>query len=268
MSRINNLRNEATSILKNIKTGSHSKRVYREKVVLKTIHALASIREVPINWGDMKDVHIHKIVSHWQDKRLSDKSIRLYLAEIGFFLNVIGVHIEKNNSKLGIKRRDSKIKRPYSDDKMALIDDKISQCILKMQIYFGLTLSESFRFNPTISNRGDHIILTREVATNSRDRVIEISCQQQTSTLVDIDKLLDLNSSFISQYGYHSVRERYKMEVTKCGLSSGVSYRDVFARERYKSLRLTHDDVESKSIVQEEMGVSRITLWKYLNEQK
>lgn len=267
MSRLANLKLEARNILGNIKTGSHSKRVYREKVIFRSIYNLASTGNVPVTWHAFNGEHLRNLISHWRNSSISDESIRMYLAEIRFFLNSIGVDVIRDNKSVGLKRKPTKRKSAFTFEKLDSITDDLTLCIIKLQIYFGLTLSESFRFNPSIYYRGDYLLITREVTSNSRDRGIDIYNQEQKDTISAIESILPENNNIIEYYGYHSVRERYKILVTQSGLTSGVSYRDVFARNRYQHLIQNHSEDETKNILMDEMGISRITLWRYLSER-
>ena len=75
-----------------------------------------------------------------------------------------------------------------------------------------------------------------------------------------------MNKNPIKQYGYTFIRERYRHEIIKSGLEPKTNYRYVFAKQRLADLEKSRDPKEAKFIVLSEMGISSLTLWRYLNE--
>lgn len=267
MSRTSHLRDEARRALDSIKTGSHQKRIYRKKVVFRFINALSSTSFVPASWYGLNNDHISSVVHYWRNKNINDNSIRMYLADLRYFLQAIKHDINNiDNRSLGLKRTKDSEKNPYSLDCLQKITDKTVILLIKLQTEFGLTLSEAFRFTPDLHIREKFLLLSRDMTNNSTDRSIEICTQNQKEVIRLAENMIEMNKSPTKQYGYTLIREHYRHEIIKVGLSPKTNYRYVYAKQRLADLEKTHDPKDAKSIVLSEMGVTSLTLWRYLNE--
>jgi len=138
--------------------------------------------------------------------------------------------------------------------------------LIKLQIDFGLTLSESFRFTPDLHVREEYLLLSRDMTHNSTDRLIKVYCDNQLETIQLSQSIIDMNSNPIKQCGYSGIRERYRFEVKKAGLTTSVNYRHVFAVRRLKYLSNFHSVSQAKEIITQEMKVSHRALRGYISE--
>ena len=267
MGRTSQLREKARLVLDTVNIGSYQKRCYRKNVVLNFIDILYITKQVPASWYALGKEHIQAAVALWRKQNKSDASIRMYLANLRFFLKSIDHHIDDiDNQKLGLKRAKETPKNPYSPDKHNQISDPLVFFLLSLQTEFGLTLSESFRFNPDLHARDNFIILTRDITNNSKDRAIPVSLEAQRSALDMGSQLLPMNHDPIRRFGYSAVRERYRHEIVRAGLTASVNYRHVYAKNRYALLQIQPPPRAAKSILLDEMGISSLTLWRFLNE--
>ena len=267
MSRTSQLRDEARKVLDSIKTGSHQKRSYRKKVVFRFINALSGTGFVPPSWYGLSKKHIASVIQYWRNKNINDDSIRMYLADLRYFLQAIKHDISDiDNTSLGLNRSKEQEKRPYSLDCLQKISDKMVILLIKLQTEFGLTLSEAFRFTPDLHIREKFLLLSRDMTNNSTDRSVAITTPNQKKVIGLSESIIEMNKNPIKQYGYTLIRERYRHEIIKAGLSPKTNYRHVYAKQRMDSLKKTNKSVEAKRIVLLEMGITSLTLWRYLNE--
>ncbi len=267
MSRTSQLREEAKRALDLNKIGSHQKRTYRKKVVFRFLNVLSGIGFVPPSWYGLNKEHISAVIQYWRTKNIKDNSIRMYLADVRYLLQAIKHEISNiDNRSLGLKRSREKEKNPYSQDYLQKISDPIVVLLIKLQTEFGLTLSEAFRFNPDLHIREKFLLLSRDMTTNSADRAVEICTPRQKEVIELAQHLIEMNKSPIKQYGYTLIRERYRHEIIKVGLSPQTSYRYVYAKQRLADLEKINDLNDAKSIVLSEMDITRLTLWRYLRE--
>ncbi|STX55505.1 putative integrase [Legionella beliardensis] len=266
MGRLGHLREVAIRHLSLIKTGSHQKRTYRKNVVLRFINTLYACSPIPPNWYGLTKDHLLKVIIQWQRESKTDDTIRMYIAEIRYFLQAINHQLEGiDNKSLGLVRaKPVKIKRVH-DDCLEKVSDPVVRFILSLQTEFGLTLSEAFRFTPDLHARTTFLLLSRDMTNNSKDRVIEIYSEAQKEVLKTAT-IINMNLNPIKQYGYEGVRGRYRMEVIKVGLTPAVNYRYVFAQNRLAYLQTSLPKREARQIILEEMGVSERALRRYLHE--
>ena len=267
MGRISQLREQANHTFSMIKTGSHQKRQYRKKAVLRFINTLYASGNVPINWYGLNKQHVLSVISYWQNHNLTDDSIRMYIAEIRYFLQAINHTIlDIDNHSLGLSRSKIVQKKPFKEDFLLKISDQIVFLLIKLQIEFGLTLSESFRFTPDLHIRENYLLLSRDMTNSNSDRVVSIYNNSQLETVSLSQNLIDCNSNPIKQCGYSGIRERYRYEVKKAGLTPSVNYRHIFAIKRYQYLLLSHEINIAKDIIMQEMNVNHRTLRRYIYE--
>lgn len=268
MSRAGDLKDEANAFFKMNKTGSHQKRVYRKKVVFKFIDTLSATRKVPLNWRCLNKSHFLEVIIYWRKNKLADDSIRRYIGEIRCFLQVINYDVKDiENNSLNIKRADDIKKIEYHDDYLQKITDTTVLLLLSLQTEFGLTLSEAFRFSPSLHVRETFILLPRDMTNNSEDRVINIINKNQKEVIELGISIIDENINLIQQNGYHSLRERYRQQMIKAKLTPSVNYRHVYAKKRLKALIPNGHKSKALEIILNEMGVSTRTLRRYINEQ-
>lgn len=267
MGRLSQLRDEARHILDNINNGSYQKRCYRKNIVLNFVDVLYITKKVPPSWYALSKEHIQAVVAFWRGQNKSDASIRMYLANVRFFLNSLNHPIDMiDNKSLGLKRAADQPKNPYSQEKHNQITDPLVSFLLSLQTQFGLTLSESFRFNPDLHINENFVFLSRDITNNSRDRAIPVCFDVQKSILEMGSRLLPMNHDPIKRFGYSAVRTRYRHEILRAELSASVNYRHIYAQNRYPQLLAEHPQKVARSMLMDEMSVASLALWRFLNE--
>lgn len=267
MGRTGQLREVAKGQFSRIKTGSHQKRIYRQNTVFRFIDTLYACSNVPPSWFGLNREHIAKVVTYWRKKRLTDDTIRMYLAEIRYFLQAINHQLDGiDNKSLGLNRTVSVKRKAFHNDCLQKISDPIVEVLIRLQTEFGLTLSESFRFTPDIHARTEYLLLSRDITNNSKDRVIDIYSDSQKQLITLAQSVIEMNLNPIKQYGYDSLRGRYAVEVKRIGLTPSVNYRYVFAQNRFIELCKDMDKVNARKHLLLEMGISERALRRYLNE--
>ena len=267
MGRTGQLREVAKRQFSRIKTGSHQKRKYRKNTVLRFIDTLYACGAVPPSWYGLTKDHILNTVTYWRKQSITDDSIRMYLAEIRYFLQAIDHQISDiDNKSLGLNRAAEVKKKKFHDDCLQKISDPIVNLIIRLQTEFGLTLSEAFHFTPDLHTRTKYLLLSRDMTHNSTDRVVDIYSDSQKQLLKLADSIIEMNSNLVKQYGYDSLRGRYRMEVIKADLTPSVNYRYIFAQNRFSYLSRHMKKADVIEMMLLEMGVGMRALRRYLSE--
>lgn len=268
MGRIGQLREQANQTFAMIKTGSHQKRKYRIHAVSGFINAMYACTTVPPNWYGLKQKHVTDVISYWRKRNLTDDSIRMYLAELRYFLQAINHPIsEIDNKSLGLNRAKETQKIAFNEDCLQKVSNPMVLLIIRLQTEFGLTLSEAFCFCPDLHARADYLMLSRDMTNNSSDRTIQIYSKNQKDLIEFAKNIIDMNSDPVKQYGYDGLRDSYRNEVKKAGLTPSVNYRYVYARNRLENLLQSQSKTQAIEIILDEMGISKRALRRYLNEQ-
>ena len=267
--RKNHLRQFVDNYCHHTHTGSHRTKKYRHYVLHKVIRDLFHIGKVPVKWHAITLQDIHKLVHYWQKERISPSTIMKYLKEMRmFFTNIGHTIIGIDNVSLGVTLHKKTSKTPkLSNNIETQIVNPIAKCLYGLQVNFGLTLSEAMRICPDIHLQENAIWITRDIASNSHDRLIPIRMENQLTIIKHFLNACLSGQSLISMYGYAPVRYAYSTAIKSLGASASKRYRSLYAKMIYKELIQSLPSYQAKQIIMREMGIhSRRTLWGYLNE--
>ncbi|KTD27498.1 hypothetical protein [Legionella maceachernii] len=267
--RKSQLRRKVDSYLRLDHCGSPRARKHRHFVLYRVIYDLFKIDFVPAKWHGLTRHHILKLIQHWQKQKLKPATIRKYMHTLRNFLLSIEHSIDEiDNKNLGINHQEcSKKINIYSSEITQKFSNSIAKLLFELQLEFGVTLSESMRLVPDIHIKENHLWITRNIATNSRDRIIPIRNTKQTKILTNLLALCNNNQDLIGTYNYHFVRCAYHLQLKSLNLSPGKTYRNHYAKTMYSELRKTQSNYLVCQTIMGEMGItSRMTLWRYLYE--
>lgn len=267
--RKSQLRQYADRYLNQNNQGSPRDRKYRYFVIHKMIDDLFRIKEVPPKWYVLNKLHLEKLIYFWKKKKIKQTTIMKYMTVIRWFLKLIDHPITGiKNKDLGLsKKQNSKKPTSISPDIFQKISDPITKTILDLQIHFGLTFSEAIRLIPDVHLQPNIIWLTREIASNSQDRIIPIRSDEQNVILKQLISLIGINNTLISSHGYDAIRYAYRKNLESLRLPVRKYYRYLYAQMLYAELSPILRNYELILLIMREMGLqSRVTLWGYLRE--
>ena len=267
--RKSQLRQHLDNHLRHDHTGAFRARKHRYFVLHKIVRDLYHIECVPGKWHALTCEHIQRLVSHWKSTQLKPSTIMKYMTVLRGFLYKIDhtIHCIDNQS-LGIinRRSPKKIIQPQAEI-VAKFTNHIARLLFEFQTCFGLTLSEAMRLTPNIHIKVDHIWITRDIATNSQDRLTPIRNEDQTRIINSFLTICNQKKNLIATCGYHHVREAYRTQLTSLGLATAKSYRYLYAKNLHQELRPILSNYLLNQTIMREMGIqTRMTLWSYLNE--
>ena len=193
-----------------------------------------------------------------------------YMTVIRQFLQAISHYpTDIDNKNLGLLRERS-LKKPtsFSFDVLEKITDPITILLLSLQIYFGLTFSEAIRFLPDVHIQQNTLWITREIASNSKDRVVPLRTAHQAKILQELLALIGPEECLMSSLGYDAIRHTYRKNLIHLKLPTQKSYRYLYAQIMHKELFPHFRNYEFTQLLMREMGLqSRITLWGYLHHE-
>ena len=269
--RKSQLRQVADTYLGLSRQGAYRTRLNRRHVIHKMINDLFAIGEVPPKWYALNQPQVQKLVVYWQQKNISPITIMKYMTEIRWFLKILDHNLtEIDNLSLGLSRKKSLRKnKPISLDVLNNLSNPIAYVLLGLQLHFGLTLSEAMRVCPDISIRENNLWITRDIASNSMDKVIPIRSVNQKAILEKLRTLTQPQhcESLISTQGYDAVRYAYRKNMKSLKYSPRKSYRYFYAKMLYEQLSPSLSKPKLILLIMREMGLqSRVTLWGYLKE--
>jgi hypothetical protein len=255
--RTNTLRRLANNQLSNDHRGTHRDKQHRHFVIHKVIHDLFVLNIPPAQWHGLHQSHILTLVAHWKKRGIKSTTIMKYMTVLRYFLQQINHTIESiDNASLGLSKPIYKTNHVAT---IPTITHPIVSTLFQLQTEFGLTFSEAIRLTPDIHLKTDALWITRDIAFNSKDRMIPIRNQRQIQTLKSLNACISSMQNLMSAIGYHAICHLYRTEMHKFGVSSKQSYRYLYAKSLSSYL--------GKETIMFEMGIqSPITLRNYLHE--
>lgn len=269
MMRKSELRRTADNHLDSNRRGPYRTRLHSRYVIHKMIDSLFAIGDVPPKWHALTQSQVQKLVIYWQQKNINPTTIMKYMTAIRQFLYFLRHDLPGiDNQSLGIYR-----KKPQRKNKRIPLDildklsDPIAHVLLGMQLHYGLTLSEAMRVCPKLSTRKESLWITRNVASNSKDRYIPIRSAHQTILLEKLFELIGEADNLILTRGYDAVRHAYRKSMKLLRLPTRKAYRYVYAKMLYEHLSPSLEKPKLMLLIEREMGLqSHVTLWGYLKE--
>lgn len=267
MMRKSQLRRTADNHLDSNRRSPYRTRLHCRYVIHKMIDSLFVIGDVPPKWHALTQSQVQKLVVYWLQKNITPSTIMKYMTAIRQLLYFLGYDLpDIDNRSLGLCRE--KLLRKNNSIPFDILDklsDPIAHVLLGMQLHYGLTLSESMRFCPKMSTRSESLWITRDIASNSKDRFIPIRSIHQTRLLEKLFVLIGPAGNLISAQGYDVIRHAYRNSMKQLQLPTRKTYRYMYAQMLYAQLSPTLCKPDLMSLIQHEMGLqSQVTLWGYL----
>ena len=267
--RKSQLRQYLDNHLRHDHSSSYRARKHRYFVLHKIVRDLYHIECVPGKWHSLTCEHIQRLVLHWKSTRLKPSTIMKYMTVLRGFLYKIDHTIHGiDNQSLGIiNRRPSKNATNPQANIAGEFTNPIARLLFEFQTCFGLTLSEGMRLVPNTHIKESDIWITRDIATNSQDRLIPTRTDDQTRIIDSFLTICNPNKNLISTLGLHHVREAYSTQLTSLRLTSLTTYRYLYARRLHQELSPLLPNYLVNQTIMREMGIqTRMTLWGYLHE--
>lgn len=267
--RKSQLRQQIDNHLRHDHTGSSREKKHRYFVLHKIVRDLYHIECVPVKWHALTSADIQRLVAHWKSNQLKPSTIMKYMTVFRRFLQKIDhtIHDIDNQSLEIINHMPPSKTTHFTADILSRFSNPIATLLFEFQISFGLTLSEAMRLTPDIHIQENHVWVTRDIATNSQDRLIPIRHEKQTRLIDSFLMMCNASMNLISTLGYHHVRESYSTQLKVLGLASSKTYRYLYARTLHQELSAILPNYLVNQTIMREMGIqTRMTLWSYLNE--
>ena len=222
------------------KERSHGTRNDRKKIfnlLAKQLHGFGFKLKDP---KGLKPKHVTALVKHWQEQKLSNKTIKNRMSAIRWWAEKVSKRnvVARSNDEYGIyKVRNSPLGKSKELDmeKHAQIGCPYVKLSLRLQQEFGLRREEAIKFNVSYADQGNHIRLKGSWTKGGKPRTLPILKESQRALLDEIRSIT--RSSLIRDTDrYVDQMRRYERETKKVGLSKNHGLRHHYARQRYLEL--------------------------------
>ncbi|TMO46443.1 phage integrase N-terminal domain-containing protein [Pseudoalteromonas ruthenica] len=222
------------------KERSHGTRNDRKKIfnlLAKQLHGFGFKLKDP---KGLKPKHVTALVKHWQEQKLSNKTIKNRMSAIRWWAEKVGKRnvVARSNAEYGIdKVRNSPLGKSKELDmeKHAQIGCPYVKLSLRLQQELGLRREEAIKFNVSYADQGNHIRLKGSWTKGGKPRTLPILKQSQRALLDEI-RSFTRSSLIHATDRYVDQMRRYERETKKVGLSKNHGLRHHYARQRYLEL--------------------------------
>jgi hypothetical protein len=212
---------------------------YRKNVIsmVKALHAegvqISDIRH-------LKQRHIERLVSKWNNDELNPRTIKNRLAQLRYVCHKINksqIMTANNDTYLPEKIvHEFKNKAIYDID-LNKIPNPYVQNSLKLQQAFGLRREESIKLIPSIADKGDKLYLQASWTKGGIARYIPIRTEEQRQILNQLNSFLPRGASLIPEdKSYIQQENAYVAAARQAGFSNLHGLRYAYAQRRYAEL--------------------------------
>ncbi len=222
------------------KERSHGTRNDRKKIfnlLARQLHGFGFKLKDP---KGLKPKHVTALVKHWQEQKLSNKTIKNRMSAIRWWSEKVGKRnvVARSNDEYGIdKVRNSPLGKSKELDmkKHAQVGCPYVKLSLCLQQEFGLRREEAIKFNVSYADQGNHIRLKGSWTKGGKPRTLPILKESQRALLDEI-RSFTRSSLIRATDRYVDQMRRYERETKKVGLSKNHGLRHHYARQRYLEL--------------------------------
>ncbi len=280
MSAKHDLQRSIYQILKNNRDGSFATQANRTQILTTFAKDVVSAGYKLRDINGLKQKHITAVVKVWQEKGLSNATIKNRTTMIRYLCRLIKKgNIVPSNQALAIGNRIyvPQANKAITNPDFSKISNEHVLASLQLQRLFGLRREEALKFKPHYADKGDKIELAPTWCKGGRGRTIPIRTDEQREWL-EKAKLLapnQDNSLIPCDKSYIQQRNIYDKQAMRNGLKNLHGLRHAYAQQRYKDLtgweapiagglkssQLTPEqkmiDYQARMILTEELGHSR-----------
>lgn len=249
-----NLTKEINIFFNSYRIGSPDSRAKRKSVLHLIISELSSLGILPQSFSHIKTTHVKKLIEHWEQAHVSNNTIINRVGILRHFLShAFKVEIE-SNQQLSLTYDERKKSIAQGDGVLEYVHHPVTKTVLAFQLYFGLTKGESIRIILPVAIQDDDLVVSRSIASNSKDRFIPIKTKQQRDVIAYRYDVLGKHRSLTEKMPETLILSLYHAELYDCGIDHKHAFRKFYAANRLGKLLETKDHSASKRVLREELG--------------
>lgn len=238
--------------------GKLPQRKNRIKVLKNIVSILAKSKDLPENWHHINNQHIESIVNHWKKKGLSNSTIANYLSGLRIFFKKNNINYQiPTNLELGTNRKYNKQIVKLDLTQYNNIDNPYVKCIFGFELLFGLHRIEVIRLTEDNLIDENNVWVTRNIAFNSKERLIPIITDEQHELLNNFRSLNLGRKSIIDALGDRNSMVLYKAYLSMVGLTTQCQHRRHYIK--YRTNILINENKSTRDIrkaIKSEFGIS------------
>ena len=222
--------------------GSYATQVKRERMLTLIANQLHALGYRQMSDRSLKPKHIEALIKLWSDQSLSIGTIKNRMAAIRWWAHKVDKQnvVARSNEHYGIPDRrfitnESKAKS-VTQSQLDKVRDEHVRMSLELQQAFGLRREEAMKFQPSFTDRGDHLVLKASWTKGGRERTIPVRTEAQRDVLNRARRLAGFGSLIPSNRNYVHQLRVYEGNTLRAGLSHMHGLRHAYAQIRYEEL--------------------------------
>jgi len=222
--------------------GSFSTQTERERALTLSANQLHEMGFRNMHADSLKPKHVEALVERWNSEGLSPGTIKNRMSHLRWWAEKIGKAsvIARSNEAYGIADRQfvSNVSKAHSltDPCLSRVEDPNSRLSLELQAAFGLRRAESIKFNASIADRGDRLVLKASWCKGGKEREIPIRTAEQRSLLNQVRTHTGKGRLIPAGKTYKQQLDKFKHQCAKAGIHNVHGLRHAYAQARYEQL--------------------------------
>ena len=236
--------------------GTPRSRKEKRNTMRQIIKELLDLKIAPNNFESLTANAIKQLVTQWKNSGNSDATIINKLSILRSF-NVkggFGIDIPSNNA-FELSKTKKKPTKSIRQDIISQVSSPITECILGLQLEFGLTKLEAIRLPIAIAIEKHDLIIPKNIAYNHKERFIAIYRPEQKELLKKIGHVLADKFCLAELANERHISNLYNAELAILGVDDQCNFRSIYANNRLAELqRKKFTKKSAYQVLMDEMG--------------
>ncbi len=189
----------------------------------------------------LKPKHVHALVEHWQQKDLTDETIKNRLTWLRWWAEKVNkaAVIPRTNAELNLTPDNAEpINRAQelNKEKLKKISCPYVSASLHLQAAFGLRREEAIKIIPAQALSDKYIILKASWTKGGKKRSVPITTKQQQMALFIASATAGKGGLIPSDLNYKQQLKVYERQTLEAGFRNTHGLRHQYAQDRFKVL--------------------------------
>lgn len=262
-----NLNYELKQMCNRNRDGSFATQTERERALTLLANQLNEMGYRNLSAENLKPKHVGALAERWKGEGLSAGTIKNRMSHLRWWAEKIGKAsiVARSNEAYGIADRKfvTNVSKSFSltDQQRLRVEDTNSRLSLELQAVFGLRRAESIKFNASVADRGNKLVLKASWCKGGKEREIAIRTAEQRTLLNTVRAHAGRNSLIPAGMTYKQQLDRFKYQSAKAGIHNVHGLRHCYAQSRYEQLTgwkcPAQGGPTSKQLTAEQKGIDR-----------
>lgn len=237
-----NLNYELKQMCSRNRDGSFATQTERERALTLSANQLHEMGFRNLAANGLKPKHVEALVERWKDEGLSAGTIKNRMSHLRWWAEKVGKSsiIARSNEAYGIADRQfvTNVSKAHSliDQTLCRVEDPNARLSLQLQAAFGLRRAESIKFNVSVADRGDKLVLKASWCKGGKEREVPIRTAEQRALLDSVRAHAGKGSLIPAGKTYKQQLDKFKHQCGKASIHNVHGLRHAYAQARYEEL--------------------------------